>query len=534
MEQTTKCKNTLENLNYDIFLKDLNLIMLGIKKFIRLFHSEILPKIERLDTYYEQSQRIETKELTYYYHSYRSNDFPMIELFNHRKIDTMGWADTKITREILSEIFTEQNLLPLDLSVIGGTAEFKDYFKFHAIDYIAPLISDEINERLKEMIPKNIHLFSSLSSNTKQIAEYIYAAWEINAITPHGYKSNSPYRSQLFKHKQYFIDLALKKINSQNEIKYSYYASVGYFDVLGRQVSFHEMPYEFGGVDYRKITQWVGIRTLCNPLSLSEQQYDTLKLMAFINEFRNDIIVPASITEYYTGQTIPNASSILELIYKIIKGKNLDIHKFRFFEKDKSTVRNYEANARFLYSQSRSCSDYITVTMWIIAEINNGEKSPKIIYNKVINNFDYLIKKYTSLASRSKKSESIVKYETLIADTKENKQIFIEAEPNSIGQIAKMVEYKYEYENYEKVKESIITLLREKIQSMDIMNFGGAIISNKHTSLGSSKQLGITPKVAGHDMIAICDCGAKFSYENSKKDILWECPECKRRNKIVE
>jgi len=66
-----------------------------------------------------------------------------------------------------------------------------------------------------------------------------------------------------------------------------------------------------------------------------------------------------------------------------------------------------------------------------------------------------------------------------------------------------------------------------------ILKQGGTLNGNFEL-LGSAKELGVTPKITEHDMIAICDCGEKFSYQNSKKNILWECPECKWRNKIVE
>jgi len=64
----------------------------------------------------------------------------------------------------------------------------------------------------------------------------------------------------------------------------------------------------------------------------------------------------------------------------------------------------------------------------------------------------------------------------------------------------------------------------------------GGSIKSKGTfnPLGSAKELGITPKVEGHDMIAKCDCGEKFSYQNSKKNIIWECPECKGMKRISE
>lgn len=63
---------------------------------------------------------------------------------------------------------------------------------------------------------------------------------------------------------------------------------------------------------------------------------------------------------------------------------------------------------------------------------------------------------------------------------------------------------------------------------------GGGSIEAKGTfsPIGSAKELGITPKIAGHDMVAQCDCGEKFSYENANKNILWQCPECKGMKRI--
>ena len=67
------------------------------------------------------------------------------------------------------------------------------------------------------------------------------------------------------------------------------------------------------------------------------------------------------------------------------------------------------------------------------------------------------------------------------------------------------------------------------------MKTGGSIKSSgTFNPLGSAKELGITPKIEGHDMIAKCDCEEKFSYQNSKKNIVWECPECKGMKRISE
>ena len=45
-------------------------------------------------------------------------------------------------------------------------------------------------------------------------------------------------------------------------------------------------------------------------------------------------------------------------------------------------------------------------------------------------------------------------------------------------------------------------------------------------SIGSAIGFGTIPMIEGHDMIAECDCGERFTYQNSKKDILWQCPKC--------
>ena len=61
----------------------------------------------------------------------------------------------------------------------------------------------------------------------------------------------------------------------------------------------------------------------------------------------------------------------------------------------------------------------------------------------------------------------------------------------------------------------------------------GGTITGHFELLGSAKELGIKPKIEGHDMIAICDCGEKYSYQNSQKNILWECPECNGIKRIL-
>jgi len=71
-----------------------------------------------------------------------------------------------------------------------------------------------------------------------------------------------------------------------------------------------------------------------------------------------------------------------------------------------------------------------------------------------------------------------------------------------------------EYDNYNKKKR-------------------GGTIGEKHSSLGTAKELKLTTKVAGHDMIAECaDCGDKFSYDSGEDYLQWECPYCVSRKNI--
>ncbi|MEK6881064.1 MAG: hypothetical protein AABY22_15705, partial [Nanoarchaeota archaeon] len=64
------------------------------------------------------------------------------------------------------------------------------------------------------------------------------------------------------------------------------------------------------------------------------------------------------------------------------------------------------------------------------------------------------------------------------------------------------------------------------------MKLGGNI-NSLHSSLGTAKELSITPSIKEHDMIAECaECGDMFSYSKSKEGIIWECPECKSMKRI--
>lgn len=88
------------------------------------------------------------------------------------------------------------------------------------------------------------------------------------------------------------------------------------------------------------------------------------------------------------------------------------------------------------------------------------------------------------------------------------------------------------YSNQIKLADGTNTTFDGK--NYDVRFDNGGIINDKGIfySLGTAKELGITPNIKGHDMVAKCDCGAKFSYQNLKKNALWECPECNGAKRI--
>jgi hypothetical protein len=99
------------------------------------------------------------------------------------------------------------------------------------------------------------------------------------------------------------------------------------------------------------------------------------------------------------------------------------------------------------------------------------------------------------------------------------------------------IKISYKKEEYADEEEHDVERIHKKIIVSNINKMkGGGSIKSKGTfkPLGSAKELGIKPKIDGHDMIAKCDCGEKFSYQNSKKNIVWECPECNGMKRINE
>lgn len=91
------------------------------------------------------------------------------------------------------------------------------------------------------------------------------------------------------------------------------------------------------------------------------------------------------------------------------------------------------------------------------------------------------------------------------------------------------------FDHYPSESEIKQELQKKESTYFNKMEKGGALKDQgKFKSLGSIKDLGIKPEVPGHDMVAQCDCGNKFSYQSSKKNMAWKCPVCGENKKVSE
>ena len=84
----------------------------------------------------------------------------------------------------------------------------------------------------------------------------------------------------------------------------------------------------------------------------------------------------------------------------------------------------------------------------------------------------------------------------------------------------------YTYNELAKVTSAIKNKIKIKNKAKYKYSEGGMPKKEIFNSIGSAIGFGTIPIIEGHDMVAECDCGEKFTYQNSKKDILWQCPKC--------
>lgn len=89
------------------------------------------------------------------------------------------------------------------------------------------------------------------------------------------------------------------------------------------------------------------------------------------------------------------------------------------------------------------------------------------------------------------------------------------------------------FDHYPSESEIKQELQKKESTYFNKMENGGAVKDQgKFKSMGSIKELGIKSEVPGHDMVAQCDCGNKFTYQSLKKNMAWKCPVCGEKKKV--
>jgi hypothetical protein len=201
---------------------------------------------------------------------------------------------------LIKKLLPKKSYLPDDIIGYkkghGGTIEQNDFQK------IENAISKDVDN-----LPVNLSSDLKLSKIEKNISNKIARAWEINKIIPHGYNSYSPIGKLMYEQKDRLLKEAIDdlfKIKT-GKIIYGEKNGVIYFDIDGRQVSFHSKlfdkisnPNKILGYDLvkKKINEyngeWIGVRTNENPLEMTNERYSELlkftpdknKSRGFLNE----------------------------------------------------------------------------------------------------------------------------------------------------------------------------------------------------------------------------------------------------------
>ena len=142
------------------------------------------------------------------------------------------------------------------------------------IKHLVPKINNFVDNIKPEI---NSDVIKKLTPPEKKIADLVFKAWEINSIVPHS--GRTAYNALLYKQKERLLKEAVrlsKKIKSNNikiwEALDNNSFPVTYFNIGGRQLSFHKSY----GAPKGNFEEWIGTKTLINPLRLSKQQYQEL------------------------------------------------------------------------------------------------------------------------------------------------------------------------------------------------------------------------------------------------------------------
>ncbi|MFA5158612.1 MAG: hypothetical protein WC451_05520, partial [Patescibacteria group bacterium] len=195
-------------------------------------------------------------------------------------------------------------------------------------------IKNNIHKDIKNIIDKKIHddVSDRLSDEENSLVKKISEAWEYNKIANHGYGSSKYYvdkysyeqknnliksvKEALDKKKYKNIDYGIQDKSSPAQVDGE---TIIYFDIKGRQVSFHIKKEEWlkeqnanlpithrdtilKAKEYKK--DWIGVRFYKNPLTLSDEEY--------FNQLPNQSSTPKGGVQLNDVSSILNPVEIVE------------------------------------------------------------------------------------------------------------------------------------------------------------------------------------------------------------------------------
>jgi hypothetical protein len=444
------------------------------------------------------------------------------------------------------------------------------------------IVKDILKETIEKVKSKpHYSILEGKSKNEILAIKYLWLAWEINKITPHGYGTNSNWRTLLFKFKEEYILKAIDILpeNIKN-IKIYYFEGIIYFEIDNLyQISFH------GKYDcsenikcIKKKVEWIGFKTQINPLSINKSKIEkfnnykkevqilnnkynlklnievlenivdseviVLKIENKIEELKSKYKLPKSI-EFEKSENYYTPGIYFKT--KIIDDKNsfdtkdilekYDIKKYDFWLRNNYNVKKtilikYNSFYRMQNRYSENDNPYNI-------NLENELELKKLILHNLKLDIDRLKNSADELKKEALqyKTKTALKRINLLEDSNQL-LLLIEILQNNIEDISFLL--------YKKCKEAIeiykFNQLIDKVNN-ELEKFYNNLMRNeiieeiefpsKHKYLGKAKDLEIIPEIKDHDMIAECKtCGTNFSYLNEKKENLWKCNNCNSIKKI--
>lgn len=156
-------------------------------------------------------------------------------------------------------------------------------------------LKNQIENYLKQVtFEPNLSIVKDCTTQEIEIINKVWLAWEINNVTPHGYKTNSCYRSAFFEFKDRFITEAIKMLDKTktSNIIVKRQNNVIYFFIKNRQVSFHVILKDVYENIKNEAVSWIGVRTAINPLTIDDKTYSQMEQYVSAERVADYIIMP--------------------------------------------------------------------------------------------------------------------------------------------------------------------------------------------------------------------------------------------------